>query len=377
MTSPQITGNQPDWKSLSGTTLDGGYELKEIVEAEQGLATFRVRVLGDYTLRALARFYVVDKATAQEQVNVWQAVHRLEQRSHLSVPLGAGRLLLNGSTLAYLVFQSPDETLGDVIKARPLKQEEALEAMRSVAQGLSELHAAGFVHGSLSPDEILAVDDSIRCSTASVRRIDGSPLLTRKAARYVAPESGSQNVTVAADTWCLGATLFEALTQKQYEAALFAQAEDLKHPFGVLTTACLEPDPDKRCKLADLDRISRSNPPAPKPKPVIVPVQEASEATSEGQASRATAVGAGPEGVQSSNGSGASRAADRVIFVPASRAATAATGLANPPVKQSEFTPKEQRAIECRPSECNRRFAISRKAGSSLLRSSAPNDAGK
>ncbi len=269
MTSTQPISNLPDWKSLAGTTLDGGYELKEIVQAEQNTATLRVRVLGDYTLKALARFYVVEKAAAQEQVTIWQKVHWLERKAHLNAPLSAGRLLLNGLTIAYLVFQVPEETLADAIRSRALESEEAMEVLRSTAQGLSELHAAGFVHGAISPDEILAIGDSIRCSTEGVRRVNAPSLIDKNPARYLAPESGTQNVTVGSDVWCLGATLYEAVTRKKYEPGLFEEAENLRHPFGVLTAFCLEPDPEKRCKLSDLDRISKSKPPVAKPKPVV------------------------------------------------------------------------------------------------------------
>ncbi|HEX4164449.1 MAG TPA: protein kinase [Bryobacteraceae bacterium] len=313
MTSTQLTGNFPDWKSLTGTTLDGGYELKEIVEAEQGVATLRVRVLGDYTLKALARFYVAEKTAAQEQVNIWQSVHWLDRKDHLSVPVGAGRLLLNGFTLAYLVFQVPDETLADAIKARVLQPQEAMEVLRAAAQGLSELHAAGFVHGNVAPEEILAVGDSIKCSTERVRRINQALSLNQRPARYLAPESGKQNVTISSDVWCLGATLFETVTQKKYQPALFEEAESLRHPFGVLATCCLDPDPEKRCKLSELDRISRSTPPPPKPKPIAVPVQEKAQIGTQGPPqSMAAAAGA----VSGASQTGTSGTPEKVIVVP-------------------------------------------------------------
>ncbi len=292
MTSTQPISNFPDWKSLAGTTLDGGYELKEIVQADQSTATLRVRVLGDYTLKALARFYVVEKSAAQEQVTIWQTVHWLEQKTNLSAPLGAGRLLLNGLTIAYLVFQVPDETLADAIRSRALAPEEALEVLRSAARGLSELHAAGFVHGCVSPEEILAIGDTIRCSTEGVRRVDTPSGISKKPVRYLAPESSGQNVTAASDVWCLGATLFEVVTQKKYEPRLFQEAENLRHPFGVLTACCLDPDPEKRCKLSDLDRISKSKPPAPKPKPPITPVSEEAQPSQPQALTRTAAAGA-------------------------------------------------------------------------------------
>ncbi len=271
MTPTELTSKSPDWKSLCGKVLEGGYELKEIIEAEGEKATFRVRVLGDYSLKAAASFYVLEGNDGQGQITVWRALRAFESRSNLAVPLGAGAWDIGGTSAIYLVFQLPDETLEDVLGSRALESEEAIEVLRSIAKGVQELHANGFVHGCISPREVLAIGNGIELSTESVRRINTEPIIERRPAKYLAPESGPRNLTGASDVWCLGATLFEALTQKVYEPGLSDEAANLKHPFGVLASCCLDPDPEKRCKLEDLDGISRSKTPPAKPKPVAVP----------------------------------------------------------------------------------------------------------
>lgn len=266
------TETLPDWKSLQGTTLDGGYELKEIVEAAGERAILRVRVLGDYTLKASASFYVLNPASAEAQVAIWQNIRMFEKKTHVSIPLGTGTLLVDRATLAYLVFQNPEETLTDVLSKRALEPDETIDLLRTVSRGLEELHGNGFVHGCLSPDQVLAIRDSVVVSTECMRRVNAEPIIERKPAKYLAPESGTHNLTIASDVWCLGATVFEALTQKTYEPGLEEEAAALKHPFGTLTTRCLKPDPDQRCRLADLEAILRSKPPLPsRPKPVPVP----------------------------------------------------------------------------------------------------------
>ncbi len=84
--------NYPDWKSLPGVILDGGYELKDIVEAERERATVRVRVLGDYSLKASASFYLVDRTAAKKQAELWDSLRAFACKRNLSVPLGAGTL---------------------------------------------------------------------------------------------------------------------------------------------------------------------------------------------------------------------------------------------------------------------------------------------
>ena len=250
-------------------TLEGGYELKDIVEAERERAMLRVRVLGDYTLKAFASFYALPAGQAEEEAVRWQSLRLFERKKNLSIPLGVGTMLLNGAHLAYLVRQVPDETLAGVLEARALQTEEAADLLRAIARGLGELHGKGYVHGCISPEEILAVGDDIELSTDCLRRVNGEPIVEPKPAKYLAPESSTHNVTIASDVWCIGATIFESLSQKRYEPGLFAEAEAIKHPFGTLLSSALDPDPEKRCRVSEIEPILRSKAPPPKPKPVV------------------------------------------------------------------------------------------------------------
>lgn len=259
------TESFPDWNSLPGITLDGGYELKEILAAQKELAVIRVRVLGDYTLNASATFYLLSRPDAKRQVDSWQLL-RTSGGSNLSVPLGSGILTMNGSCLAYLVSQNPEETLAEVIDKRALSAEESIESLRAIARGLETLHEKGLVHGSLAPSEVLAIGDDIKLTTEAVREVNVEPPVEPRKVKYLAPENQKYNLSPAADVWCLGATIFEASTQKTFEPALRDQAEELRHPLGSLIVRCTETDQEKRCKIADLESIIRSKAPLPKPK---------------------------------------------------------------------------------------------------------------
>src|SRR5579884_2373774 len=234
-----VTEISPDWQTLQGTTLEGGYELKDILAAAGDHAVLRVRVLGDYTLKATAAFYVLDASLADEQLSIWQSIRFFDNRSAIAVPLGAGKLNLNGTTLAYVVYQTADETLDDAVQSRALTPEEALDAVRAIARGVGELHANGYVHGYLAPAEVRAVGDRVEISTDFIRRVNTEPVVEHKQPKYLAPESSGRNVTIAADIWCLGAVIFQALTRKSYEPALRAEAAALPHPFGTLLEGCL------------------------------------------------------------------------------------------------------------------------------------------
>lgn len=263
----------PDWMGLPGTTLEGGYELKEIVEATEENAVLKVRVLGDYTMKASAVFYVAGRPAAEEQISIWQTLRGFDNKPNLSVPLGSGILTLNNVTLAYLVFETADETLGEVVAERPLQLDEATDLVRAVARGVGELHSNGLVHGYLSPKEVAAVRANVQVSTECIRRVNTEPLFERRSAKYLAPESSTRNLTISSDVWCLGATMFEALTQKEYQPELRAEAAGLKHPLGTLIDSCLSQDPEERCKLGELEKILRSKAPLPlKTRPAVATV---------------------------------------------------------------------------------------------------------
>ena len=66
-----------NWLSLSGRILEGGFELKDLIEADETRALFRVRVLGDRELVATALFRRADPTSADRQVELWQTVREL------------------------------------------------------------------------------------------------------------------------------------------------------------------------------------------------------------------------------------------------------------------------------------------------------------
>src|SRR5436305_14464360 len=108
-----------NWMSLSGRMLEGGFELKDLIEADDTRALFRVRVLGDRELLATTLFRRIDPKSANAQVNLWQAVREIRD-PQLDAPLGCGTTDLNGSRTLYVVLRQPDESLAGVLRERAL-----------------------------------------------------------------------------------------------------------------------------------------------------------------------------------------------------------------------------------------------------------------
>jgi len=260
-----------NWMSLSGKILEGGFELKDLIEADETRALFRVRVLGDRELVATALFRRADLTGADRQVELWQTVRELRD-PHLNSPLGCGTADLNGSRTVYVVLRQPDESLAGVLRERPLTPAEMKDALLNIAKALEVLHVNGLVHGNLSPANVVAIGDSIRLSGEGVRIAGRPPAFELKPASYLAPESSGTNLTPESDVWCLGATVFETLSQKPWAETEREKIEALPEPFATIALRCLAPEPAERCHLPEAVALARGEiKPSPRPKPVPAP----------------------------------------------------------------------------------------------------------
>lgn len=287
---------EPNWKLLPGVILDGGYEMEDLLQADERRARFKVRVLGDRTIDAFASFFPVYGTSAEEQVEVWGSV-RSVPHPNLSRPLAIGRRQLEGVELVYVVLKRADETLNGALRERPLTAGEASEVLLSCSRAIEHLRRNSLVHASISPDDVFAVDDSIQLSSEGVRKIDEPENGVATKAKYVAPESVNGNITVAASIWCLGATIFETLTQKPYAVELRDQAGAL--PLGWVLQRCLDPEPEGRCQPEEMAALLKSGPPQPVPAVKIPPVAEVAAASVPASVADVSPESAPAEGIRS------------------------------------------------------------------------------
>lgn len=254
---PDFTPVPLSWTDLVGTILPGGYELKELIEADDAEAQFRVRVLGDRDIDAVGQFIQASPVETDRQVTAWELM-REQRHPNLTLPLGAGSWDRQGTELGYLILRRADETLDGVLRERALTAPETTEVVHSIAKGLEALHLNGLVHGTLSPEQVLAVGDQIQLSVTGLRRAGTEPEIALVLPKYLAPEShyeddeeDGENLTPESDIWCLGATIFEALTKKDWSEESREETAALPEPFATIALRCLEERPESRCKLAE------------------------------------------------------------------------------------------------------------------------------
>ena len=293
----QSLSASPNWIGLQGRVLDGGYELEQPLATRTDSATFKVRVLGDRFAKISADIFAPG-SVSPEQFLLWRDAREF-QSPHLSSPIAVSNFDWEGASYPYVLSRQPDETLAGVVGERTLTPDETRELVRSVSDALEFLHTRGFVHSCLSPREILAVGNAIQLSTLGIRRINAPVDGTACSPAYVAPECATENVTPAADIWSAGATIYEVLTGRKYAESAREQVESLPAPFNSIVYRSLDPDPQARCTLADVQAMLRGEQVSVAPKVEVLP----------STAPVATAVAAGAGSATSASATAAPRPA--------------------------------------------------------------------
>ena len=106
---------------------------------------------------------------------------------------------------------------------RPASLADAVVVFRKVAEGLAHMHASGFVHADMKPNNVVVtesgdvkvIDLGQSCRSGTVKeRIQGTP-------DYIAPEQVHRRaITPKTDIYNLGATMYWTLTGKHIPTAL-------------------------------------------------------------------------------------------------------------------------------------------------------------
>lgn len=196
-----------------------GYDVLEFLG--EGAASVIYAVSSPQTNQLYALKYVVRKTEKHDrfieqlhnELHVGQAVRHPSLRR--IIELKVNRTLLRRTIDAALVMELFD---GEPLENRPPRTIiESLDRFIQVGEALEAMHAAGFVHCDLKPNNILLrPDGSIRvidlgqaCKSGTVKpRVQGTP-------DYMAPEQAKcQPVTFRTDIFNFGATFYWTLCGK-------------------------------------------------------------------------------------------------------------------------------------------------------------------
>lgn len=251
-TGPAKVFKAVEWKSFEGEAIKPNIRLRQCLGSSETTAVF----VADYSGKpsVAVKLIAADVAQADAQLSRWSAVSRLAH-PHLIKIFEFGRCRLGANEVIFAVMEYGEENLAQVLPLRALTPAETREVLVPLVDVLSYLHAQGYVHGRVKPSNILAVHDILKLSSDGLWGKNDRQPVSRSSSAYDAPEAAA-NSGPGADVWSLGVVLVEALTQQApFSGGMKSElmfAEGLSSPFREIARECLNPDPSRRCTVADI-----------------------------------------------------------------------------------------------------------------------------
>jgi TonB family protein len=248
------------WRDSEGQVIDGRFPLVKHLGGSDHSVVFATHRGNDKTGKAAIKFIQADAAIADAQIARWKQAAQLSHPNLIKV-FESGRCQLAGMDLLYVVMDFAQENLAEFLPQRALSTDETRDMLEPFIDTLTYLHGKGFAHGRIKPSNILAIDDQLKLSSDSICRDGDVQIGAGKPDIYVALETNGK-ATTAGDSWSLGVTIVEALTQRRPEEATgdVSVADSLPQPFLDIARNTLRRDPKTRWTIAEIS--NRLNPKA-------------------------------------------------------------------------------------------------------------------
>jgi TonB family protein len=267
-----------DWKQWEGQIVNGTFPLRQYLGGSEHSAVFLTerRVRGE-SQRAAIKLIPANPATAEIQLSRWEAAAKLSH-PHLLRLFETGSCQLDKVVLLYVLMEYAEDNLAQVLPHRALTPEEVRDLLGPALDALTYIHGKSLVHSRLKPSNVMAAQDQLKLSSDSLLRSGDASGRAGPPSVYDAPEFASGNILPASDTWSLGMTLMEALTQRLPACEGIAEPlpETVPAPFMGIAHCCLRRDPQRRCTVADIAaRLQSTAPAAPKPSTIRIPAASA------------------------------------------------------------------------------------------------------
>ena len=245
-----------------GRVVEGRFPLLKRLGGTENCGLYLTVLQGMH--EAIIQLISTEDAQAETDIAQWTFAQSLSH-PNLAKVLAAGRCVIDGKNLVYVVGEPSSTNLAKTIENGRLEAAQAKEIFHPIVDALEYLHSHGVVHGHLSPSNIHFAGSNPRLLLTDLLIAGPVKRSISQAGNYDAPELRRGEATAAADTWSLGATIWEAMTQAPPSWDLWRDEEpevpaSLPSPFREIVQECLRVDPQRRCTLASVrERLSADN----------------------------------------------------------------------------------------------------------------------
>ncbi len=264
------------WKRWEGQVVDGKFHLGRYLGGSEHSVVFLTERQQE-PRRAAIKLVAVNPESASLQLAQWELAAGLSH-PHLMRLFERGRCELEKMGLLYVVMEYAEEDLSKILPQRPLTAGETSQMLKPVLEAVTLVHAEGFVHGHIKPENILVVDEQIKISSDGLCKVGESSCSLGAPSMFHPPEAAEGKISPAADAWAIGMALVVTLTQRlpAWEAAGQKDPvlpETLPQPFLDIARHCLVRDPQRRWSIAQI--VARLQAPAilPQQQPKQMPAQ--------------------------------------------------------------------------------------------------------
>jgi TonB family protein len=297
------------WRDSEGQVIDGRFPLVKHLGGSDHSVVFATQRGDDKNEKAAIKFIQADASNADAQIARWKQTAQLSHPNLIKV-FECGRCQVAGMDLLYVVTDFAQENLAEFLPQRALAADETRDMLEPFVDTLTYLHGKGFAHGRIKPANILAIDDRLKLSSDSICREGDVQIGAGKPDIYVALETNGK-ATAAGDSWSLGVTIVEALTQRRPDEATGDLSVDdiLPQPFLDIARNTLRRDPKTRWTIAEIsDRLNPKAQPEPAKTAAVAPPPTPTATKSAPAASPSAVAIAEPPKLPSSKSAGASAA---------------------------------------------------------------------
>ncbi|MGA9799456.1 MAG: TonB family protein [Terriglobales bacterium] len=266
-----------DWKQWEGQVVNGTFPLRQYLGGSEYSAVFLTERRGREPQKAAIKLVAAEPATTGVQLSRWEAAAKLSH-PHLLRLFETGSCQLDKVVLLYVVMEYAEDNLAQILPHRALAPDEVRDLLEPALDALTFIHGKSMVHGRLKPSNVMAAHDQLKLSSDSLFRSGDSAGRLGQPSVYDAPEVATGNILPASDSWSLGMTLMEALTQRlpAVEGMTEPLPETVPAPFMGIAHCCLRRDPQRRCNVSDIAaRLQSGAPAAQQPSKVRIPAASA------------------------------------------------------------------------------------------------------